>query len=167
VNACEVVVNTNYYIELFITGSDGKPVSGLTTSFIIYKSIDDSVISSGSLSDIGNGIYKSSYVFTEIGQYYIKYTTPSNYTDEIQTIYVVQEVAKADDLARLLGLSDENKRITDTVHDSNGNITSATVKLYSSVSDFDNDINTFATYQFSATYNSSGLMQNMGIKRLT
>lgn len=161
----QVVVNTTYYLELFVTDSDGSPVNGISASFTIYKASDNSVISSGSLTDKSNGTYQNSYTFTETGQFYVIYTTPSGYTDEIETLNIVEETAKETDLMRLLGLSDENKRIINTVHDANGQITSAIVKLYPSKTDYENDTNVFATYEYEATYNASGLMQTMGIKR--
>ena len=164
INSC--TINTVYYLELFITDIDGNPKTGLLTSYSIYKSSDDSLVISGSLTDKGNGIYKDSYTFTELGQYYIIYTTPSGYTDEVEDINVIQEYAKELDLLRVLGLSDENKKILNTVHDVDGNLTYALVKIYPSATDFENDTNVLATYEFNATY-TLGLMQTMGIKRIS
>ena len=165
INSC--IINTLYYLELFITDIDGNPKTGLLASYSIYKSSDDSLVISGSLTDKGNGIYKNSYTFTELGQYYIIYSAPDGYTDEVEDINVIQEYAKEMDLLRVLGLSDENKKILNTVHDVDGNLTSALVKIYPSATDFENDTNVLATYEFNATYNTTGLMQTMGIKRIS
>lgn len=162
-----VYINTTYYLELFITDINGNPKTGLTPTYTIYKTIDDSVVSTDNLVDVGNGLYKNSYVFTTNGQYYIVYTTASGYTDELESIMVQNELAKEDTLLRVLGLSDENKRILNTTHDTNGNLTSALVKIYPSATDFDNDTNVLATYEFNATYNGSGLMQTVGVKRIS
>jgi len=75
----------------------------LSVSYSIYKSEDNSVIDSGSLSNPGNGMYTGSYLCDTLGQYYIIYTTPSGYTDELESIMVSSETAKADVLARILG----------------------------------------------------------------
>jgi len=162
-----LTLNANYYLNLFLTDNNGDPKNGLSVTYSIYKSEDNSLIVTGSLVNSVNGMYNGSYLCNALGQFYIIYTTPTSYTDEIESIYITSETAKATDLARLLGLSDENKRILNTVHDSDGNITDALVKIYSSASDFENDINELATYEFSAAYNANGLMQTMGIKRLT
>jgi hypothetical protein len=162
-NSC--ILNTVYYLELFVTDINGNPITGLITNYTIYKSVDDSIVNSGSLIDVGNGVYKASYTFTALGQYYIIYNVPSGYTDEVEMIFVVQDYAKDVDLARVLGLSDENKKILNTVYDANGNLLSALVKLYSSATDFTNDTNVLATYDFSATYDMNDLMITMGVKR--
>ena len=162
-----VTQNTIYYLLLFVTDINGEAKTGLTITYTIYKSSDNSIVTSGNLIDLANGTYKANYTFSDVGQYYIVYNTPSNYTDEIEALSVTSEYAQESTLLRVLGLSDENKRIINTVHDTDGNITSALIKIYASASDFENDINTLATYEFSATYNTTGLMQTMGIKRLT
>lgn len=158
--------DTTYTIELFVIEVTGEPSTGLTTSYIVYKSSDNSIVDSGSLTEIGDGIYTSSYLFDTLGQYRIVYNTPSGYTDEIESIFVVTESAKNSDMLRTLGLSDENKKILDTVHDANGNITGATIKIYPSATDFENDTNVLATYEYSSSYDANGLMTNMGIKRI-
>lgn len=158
-------INTIYYLELFITDINGDPKTGLTPTYTIYKSIDDSILETDNLNDIGNGIYKASYIFSEVGQYYIIYTVSDIFSDEVESVIVQNEFAKEDTLLRALGLSDENKRILDAVHDANGNLTSATIKLYPTAVDFENDTNVLATYEYNATYNESGLMITMGIKR--
>jgi len=157
--------DTIYKLELFVVDTDGEPKPGLSTSYNIYKSSDDSSVDTGVLTDVGNGVYKSSYQFSSLGQFRIVYNTPSGYTDEIESILVTEETAKNSDMLRTLGLSDENKKILDTVHDGNGNITSAVIKIYPSATDFENDTNVYATYIYSATYDLDGLMTNMGIKR--
>lgn len=161
----KTILNEIYYLELFVTNTIGSPVTGLSTTFIIYKASDNSIVTSGSLTDKGNGTYQSLYTFTVLGEYYIIYTTPLTYSNEIETISVIEDYAKDDDLLRNLGLSDENKKILDTVHDANGQITYAIVKLFPSATDFDNDTNVMATYEYNATYDGNGLMLTMGIKR--
>jgi photosystem II stability/assembly factor-like uncharacterized protein len=64
------------------------------------------------------------------------------------------------DLDRVLGLSQENYRITDQTYDVNDNLTEATVKLYDTKSDTINDQNPTDTYQLEATYDSDGRLQD-------
>lgn len=160
------ILNTIFYFHILVTDSNGDPKTGLTVTYVIYKSSDNSVVNSGTLVDVGNGTYDSSYTFTTSGQYYIIYTTPSTYTDEIEGIYADKEWAKQEELLRSLGLNDENKKISDTIYDANSNLTSATVKLYPSALDFVNDTNVMATYEFTATYNAQNEMLAMGVKKI-
>jgi hypothetical protein len=160
-----VVRNTTYKLLILVTDNTGAGVVGLTINYSIYDN-NNTLVYSGTLSDSGNGIYDDSYVFTDINQYYILYETPNGYTNEIEHINIVQDYAKETTLLRALGLSDENKRILNTIHDSNGSLTNATIKIYPNATDFENDTNVLAVYEYEATYNTLGLMQTMGIKRI-
>lgn len=160
----EIDVNSTYYLELFVTDTNGNPVTGLSVTYSIYKSIDNTLISNGALTEIGNGVYQKSYIFNTIGQYRVIYTTPTNYTDEIETIMVRPKVATEDVLLRILGLSQENYRIFNPVYDSYKNMTSATIKIYSNATDCDNDVSPLATYEVTATYIKE-LMKTYKFKR--
>jgi len=83
-----------YYLELFMVNRAGNPATGLSITYTITKSSDDSVVDSGSLIEIGSGNYKSSYIFTVEGQYRINYQTPSGYSNEVEYIIVETERAK-------------------------------------------------------------------------
>jgi len=162
----QVIINTTHYIELFVTDTDGNAVTGISVTFVIYKSSDNSTVTSGSLTDIGNGIYQSSYSFSILGEYYILYTTPSGYTNEVESISVEEAIATSDTLLRVLGLSKENQKIIDTVYDENHNLLSSTIRLYPSATDFENDTNVFAIYEMTATYNALNEAQFCGFKRI-
>lgn len=165
-NCSCAILNTIFYFHILVTDLNGDPKTGLTVTYVIYKSSDNSVVNSGTLSDVGNGTYDGSYTFTIASQYYIIYTTPTDFSDEIEGVYADKEWAKQDALLRSLGLNDENKKIIDTVYDSNSNLTAATVKLYPSATDFINDTNVMATYEFTATYNAQNETLTMGVKRI-
>ena len=143
--------DTTYPLELFIIDKDGEPITGLSNSYTIYDSSDDSVVVSGSLTDQGLGVYTATYVFTVSGQYRIIYNTPSGYSDEIESIIV--EESHLDLLKRILGLSQENYRIFDSVYNANHLLTSATVKTYATASDCNNDLSPIATYSMITEYN--------------
>lgn len=59
-------------------------------------------------------------------------------------------------VTRILGLVQENFRLKDQVYDSNGNLTSATIRIYGSAADCNNDENAIAEYTLTATYNAVG-----------
>lgn len=54
----------------------------------------------------------------------------------------------------ILGLTQHNTQIKDTVYDVRGNLTSATIKLYNNATDAINDTNTIKTYSMVATFNA-------------
>lgn len=60
-------------------------------------------------------------------------------------------------LVRVLGLSHENFRIASPVYNGDGNMTSATIKLYGSKADCDSDTSPIATYSIAAVYTGASL----------
>ena len=160
----KITQNSTFYLELFVTGSNGKGVSGLNTTYKIYQSSNDSLIDSGNLTEVGGGIYKKGYTFSNLGQFRIVYYTPSGYEDKVLTIKVVEETA--DDfseihakLNRILGLSQENYRILNPTYIYIGgaaHMTSGIIRIYPSASDCDNDTNHIAEYQITAVYDNEG-----------
>jgi hypothetical protein len=69
-------------------------------------------------------------------------------------------------LRRALGLGMENYRIFSPVYDTNGNMTTATIKIYPSASDCDADTNVTATYTVTSTYDSNHRMATYKVKKI-
>jgi archaellum component FlaC len=69
-------------------------------------------------------------------------------------------------LRRALGLAQENYKIISPVYDSNGNMTTATIKIYPSASDCDADTNVTATYNVISTYDSNHRMATYKVKKI-
>ena len=145
----EINRNTNYYLELLVTNTAGNGVTGLTITYEIIKSLDNSVIDSGTLSDVGNGIYQDSYVFDTLGQYRILYYVPSPYSNEIESILITDTYDK---IERILGLSQENYKLFDPTWDADSNMTSCTIRTYPTPADCNADTNPLASYQMTAVY---------------
>lgn len=59
---------------------------------------------------------------------------------------------------RILGLSHEHFRVLNGAHDTDGNLTSATVKIYPTKTDADADTNAIAVYAVTATFSGPGKM---------
>lgn len=59
---------------------------------------------------------------------------------------------ETDKIQYILGLSQENFRIYNQVYDSGGNMTGASVSIYPTATDADNDTNPIATYTIAATF---------------
>lgn len=150
----KIDIGTTYYLETLVLDSQGDPITSLSVSYKVLKSSDNSLLDSGSLTHTSDGVYQGSYLFNAIGQYRVLYITPTQYTDDIETV-LVEPVSNSDiyDLVkRVLGLSQENYRLTEQVYDANGCLTSAKIAIYSSASDTQDQINPIAEYQVSATY---------------
>jgi hypothetical protein len=62
------------------------------------------------------------------------------------------------DVKHILGLSQQNYRLSDHVYDSGNRLTSVIIKIFNSKIDCDNNINNFATYTMNAGYDANGLL---------
>lgn len=71
----------------------------------------------------------------------------------------------ASDVLRLLGLSQENYRITGQTYDSNNKLTSASIRIFDSKVDADGDTNPIAIYAVTAIYDSQGLLVDYKVTR--
>lgn len=151
----DIILNSSNVLEIMIIDNLGNPVPGLLVTYDIIDSLTNISYDSGSLTDLGTGIYKKSITWNILGQYRILYSTPAGYEDQIETIYVVEDkIADVTDLIkRILGLTQENFRLFNTVYDVNNNLTSCTIKIYPSSTDCDNDTNEISEYSMTSTYN--------------
>jgi len=61
-------------------------------------------------------------------------------------------------LGLILGLSQNNYRLSGQVYDSGQRLTSVVIKLYNTADDCNNAVNEFAKYQMNASYDSNGLL---------
>jgi len=149
--------DTTYVLELFVRENTGEPASGLTTSYTICKSSDNSVISSGPLTEIGNGVYSASYLFTVSAQYRILYNTPIGYLDGIETIIV--EDSQHELLKNILGLTQHNYLLYDTTYTTINEVNklvSSKVRIFNSASDTENNVNPINSYQVDVIYDANG-----------
>jgi hypothetical protein len=78
---------------------------------------------------------------------------------------------QADDLSdvrtkteKILGLSDENLKISNYSYDNNNNVTQADIDIYQSKSDLENDVNPINSYTMNATYDNDGNLAEYSIK---
>jgi hypothetical protein len=142
------------YLETSIINIDGQFKSGLTVTYEIRSCVDDSLVASGTLSEVGtSGVYKTSYTFTNAGQYRFLVTPPIGYESGMEDIIVEEMITKIDEqIKRILGLCQENYRIIDPQYNKMGALLSGTIKIYASKSDCDGDISPIATYTIESTY---------------
>lgn len=155
--ATRIIQNEPYYLEAMVTDVNGYGVTGLTVSYTIYKSSTNTIIESGTMNDIGGGVYQKQITLADLGQYRVLYNTPHRYADSIVTLLVVEEIT--DDLSgitnklnRILGLCQENYRIFNPKYDRSNNLTEGTIKIYPTAIDCENDTNVLAEYEIIAQY---------------
>lgn len=141
------------FIELTLLDNKGNRVSGETVTYTIYKSLDNTIFQSGTLTEIGvTGIYQDSVVFTDATRYRIEYITPNNFDNAIESVFVKNDIF--DMVKRILGLSKENIRLFNPVYNSSHRLLSATFKTYESKTDTESDTNALNEYSVIAEYNS-------------
>lgn len=159
----EITKSTTYYLESLVTDQQGDGVTGLTVTYKVIRSSDNTVLASGTLSDIGDGVYKGSYLFSVVGQFRVLYFTPTNYLDAIETVNVsdATTVAISDKIDRILGLSMENYRLFDSLWDKSNNMTFTRIRLYPTPEDVDTDTNAFAEYEVRSAYGKGKYRNNV------
>ena len=153
----EINIGTTYYLELLLVDKNGSAISGEIVTYEIFRSSDNVSLTSGTLIDLGNGIYKSSYHFSALGQYRILYITPNKYTDEIESIMVVDENVSSisEKINRILGLSMENFRVIEPVYNKNNDLTDGIIKIYANATDLENDENPIGVYDVKTLYKNA------------
>jgi len=165
--------DTLHKLEIAILDEYGDFTSGLTVLYDIRKASDNSLVVSGTTSEINN-LYTFSYTFTNIDEYRLKYITPSEYENGFEQIYVVDNYIDTINgvdsgltlhrqetelkIKYILGLEQSNFRITDQVYNSNSQLLSSTIKLFDNATDTNNDTNSIKTYHMNASYDNNGLL---------
>lgn len=94
--------------------------------------------------------------------------TPLTYApaDQDDVLIVASRKYLAPDMDRVLGLSQENFRLKDQSYDGDGNLTSATVRIYANATDAQNDQNHIAQYGITATFTGPGLCSGYLMKEI-
>jgi hypothetical protein len=69
------------------------------------------------------------------------------------------------DMKRMLGLAQENYRVTGQTYDANNNLISGVIKLYPTKADVEADTNPFETYVIAATYDGSNRLISYQVTR--
>ena len=95
-------VGKSYYLETTVIDSLGEFIDGLTITYEVRKSDDDSLYASGTMNDVG-AAYKSDNAisYPDVGQYRVIYYTPPGYENGLEGIIVVDEIdaAAAEEIA--------------------------------------------------------------------
>ena len=188
--------NISYKLETIITDLVGNFVSGLIVNYEIRKCSDDSVISSGTMSEV-NSVYVKEITFTEVGEYRVKYITPEGYENGFENIvvdeydnykvnisdiwsYVTRTLTSGGGsggltpeqdsrLTRIAGLSQENYRIFNPTYVTKNHqscMTLATIKIYPTATDCNADINATAEYRVDASFDNQAKMIDYKVTKI-
>lgn len=160
-----IPINKIYYMEVGVLDNSGDFVTGLTITYEIRKSSDNTLFDNGTLVEQSGGAYVSSVTFTEEEQYRILYFTPTGTENGAEDILteeadltdinqILEEVL--DKVCKILGLSQSNYKLSDQVYNSDNCLTSATITIYPTATDLANDTNAIASYSVTAVYDSNG-----------
>ena len=74
-------------LELVVTDLSGNYVSGLIINYEVIKCSDDSVVYSGTMDEI-DSVYTKEITLTIVGEYRVKYITPTSYENGFENIIV-------------------------------------------------------------------------------
>ncbi len=155
--------NTSHFLVVVLLDNKGDFKTGETITYEVRKSSDDTLTTSGTLTNTGN-IYSDSISISVIGEYYILYFTPTKHENGLELLIVqtsdINDIQDSLDslatkLCQVLGLSQSNYRLTNQVYNSEGCLTSATISIYANASNTNSQINPIATYSINAVYNTN------------
>jgi len=80
-----------YYLEVSIIDESGDFVNGLSITYNVRKSSDNTSIQSGSMTEEGD-VYKVAITIADTGQYRALYTSPEGYENYTEIIIVEEKV---------------------------------------------------------------------------
>ena len=155
--------NTSHFLVVVLLDNKGDFKSGETITYEVRKSSDNSLTTSGTLTNTGD-IYIDTISISVLGEYYVLYFTPTKHENGLEQLIVqksdINDIQDSLDslatkLCQVLGLSQSNYRLTNQVYNSNTCLTSATISIYNSASDTNSQINPIATYSIVAVYNTN------------
>lgn len=159
--------NTTHYFEIAILDENGDfvtsfPASAGDIEYYIINSVDGNIIDSGTMSSSGN-VWIANYDFNDTGVYRIEYITPSEYENIIEQLIVDEyNNFKADvstiesEVKRVLGLVHENFYIDLPTYDSDNNMTSARVRIYSDSVSVGGEDNIIGEYMIAVNPSGAG-----------
>lgn len=106
-----------YVLEISITDDKGEFVSGLIEEYEVYSSLDDSLVETGELEEVGTtGVYKKVVSFSLPGQYRVIYKSPEGYFSGIETVVVRENlVSEVYNISLLIKAGIKNRKYLEKV----------------------------------------------------
>ena len=152
----------SHFLVVVLLDNKGDYKNGETITYEVRKSSDNSLTTSGILTNTGN-IYIDTISISVLGEYYVLYFTPTKHENGLE--HLIVEANTNDDikdsldalgikLCKVLGLVQSNFRLTNQVYSDDGCLLSATMSIYNNASDTNSESNPIATYSIFASYNA-------------
>lgn len=172
-----ITINTITYDDFVVLDKKNDPVTGLVdgdfTKVLYDPDGNERANTTGgitiTINELGNGVYRLNFTPDKLGNWIILLTDATHFPwGKAQNYYCVTEAwdTIAQILKRIVGLCQENYRITEARYDNKRNMTSGVIKLYPTPADVDNDTNVIAEYNVEATYNRLNHMTGYKVKRI-
>jgi len=107
-------------LEVLAIDSDGNSKTGLTVNYTVYKSSDNSVIDSGTLTEVGtSGIYKK-VISLGLGQFRVVYDS-TGYTNDVDNIIINKQILGVAATAGVWN-EEEKKKLLEEIKEVKSNI---------------------------------------------
>lgn len=170
----------------------GVPKTGLTPTIDVWEDDATHVVNAQAMTEIAGGFYKYDFAgYDESKEYSIRadggvgltlndrYAFGTNEVGQVtedltdikgtgfvkDTDSLVDIRPETDKIVYVLGLVQENFRLKDQVYNAEGNLLSATIRIYGSAADCEADISAIAEYKMTATYDASGNCTSYKVKK--
>jgi len=161
----------------------GVPKTGLSPIIDVWEDDATHVVNAQNMTEIAGGFYKYDFGgYDESEEYSIRadggvalaandrYVYGTNEVGQVtedltdikgtgfvkDTDSLVDIRPETDKIIYILGLVQENFRLKDQVYNAEGNLTSATIRIYGLAADCDADVSEIAEYTMTAAYDVSG-----------
>ncbi len=152
----------SHFLVVVLLDNKGDFKLGETITYEVRKSSDNSLTTSGTLTNTGD-IYIDTISISVLGEYYVLYFTPSKIENGLETLIVqantVDDIQDSLDalgikLCQVLGLVQSNYRLNNLVYNTDGCLTSGKISIYPTAGDVDAETNAISTYTITGVYNT-------------
>lgn len=153
-----LILGTDGYTvqEDFTVYNGSSLVTGLSDgdfSKFLYSPDGTQSVIAVSITELGSGNYRASFIPNETGTWYLTITHSSYFpwgkSGSIQ-VFTTNFDLLDEDMKRVLGLNHENVYIDQATYDSDGNMDSARLRIYSKSSSVGTSSDVIATYRITA-----------------
>lgn len=164
--------NTSHFLVVVLLDNKGDFKSGETITYEVRKSSDNSLTTSGTLTNTGD-IYIDTISISVLGEYYVLYFTPTKHENGLETLIVqtsdINDIQDSLDnlatkLIKVLGLVQSNYRLNNLVYNTDGCLTSGKISIYPTAGDVDAETNAIATYSITSVYNVNTQVTDYKVK---
>ena len=138
-----------YILQVQLLEDSKVFVTGQIITYSVVRSSDNFIVASGTMTELSN-VYVATVTLADLGQHRVFYTTPAGYENGAECLIVTIDINAY--LKRILGLSQENYRLTDQVYNVDGCLLSATITTYPTAPDTYAETNPIAVYEITAVY---------------